>query len=127
MAARDLVEENDSGAEAALRSMQDGDPASAENVMTVRDDPTAKGQIVPRAKWHFADAGTVALDGGFEPGRIYDVVYRSHNPKVVGVGLAGTRDLVSFFKHDTSADNPAPGAGGATGSRGSSDWRSCPS
>ncbi len=85
------------------------DPNSAENVMTVRDDPIAKGQIVPRSRWHFVDGGTVALDGGFEPGRIYDVVYRAADPRVVGCGLSGTRDLISFFKYDTSSDNPSPG------------------
>ena len=85
------------------------DPNSADNVMTVRDDPTAKGQVVPRARWHFVDGGTVALDGGFEPGRIYDVVYRTSNPRVLGFGLSGARDLISFLKYDTSADNPVPG------------------
>jgi alpha/beta hydrolase family protein len=85
------------------------DPESAENVMTVRDDPTAKGQVVPRSQWHFVDGGTVALDGGFEAGRIYDVVYRTSNPRVLGFGLSGARDLISFLKYDTSADNPAPG------------------
>src|SRR3954466_14939307 len=29
------------------------DPNSAENVMTVRDDPAGKGQIVPRSRWRF--------------------------------------------------------------------------
>ena len=85
------------------------DPNSADNVMTVRDDPTAKGQVVPRARWHFVDGGTVALDGGFEPGRIYDVVYRTANPRVLGFGLSGARDLISFLKYDTSSDNPVPG------------------
>jgi hypothetical protein len=85
------------------------DPNSAENVMTVRDDPVAKGQIIPRSKWRFVDGGTVALDGGFEPGRIYDVVYRTADPRVLGCGLAGTRDLISFFKYDTSPENPSPG------------------
>src|SRR5215471_10477814 len=50
------------------------DPQSAESVMTVRGEPTAKGEIIPRSKWHFVDGGKtgmVALDGGFEPGRIY--------------------------------------------------------
>ena len=72
------------------------DPQSADSVMTVRDDPTAKGTIIPRSRWHFVDGGRtgmVALDGGFEPGRIYDVVYRTADPRVVGVGLAGARDL----------------------------------
>ncbi len=85
------------------------DPNSADNVMTVRDDPTAKGQVIPRARWHFVDGGTVALDGGFEPGRIYDVVYRTSNPRVLGFGLSGARDLISFLKYDTSSDNPVPG------------------
>jgi len=85
------------------------DPASPENVMTVRDDPTAKGQVIPHARWRFVDGGTVALDGGFEPGRIYDVVYRTADPRVLGIGLSGARDLISFLKYDTSPDNPAPG------------------
>ncbi|HYM25685.1 MAG TPA: alpha/beta hydrolase domain-containing protein [Vicinamibacterales bacterium] len=85
------------------------DPNSAENVMTVRDEPTAKGQIIAHSRWKFVEGGRVALDGGFEPGRIYDVVYRAADPKVVGCGLAGTRDIISFFKYDASPENPMPG------------------
>ena len=91
------------------------DPNSADNFMTVRDDPVAKGQVIPRARWRFVDGGTVALEGGFEPGRIYDVVYRSADPRVLGCGLAGVRDLVSFLKYDTSAENPMPGLRSAIG------------
>jgi hypothetical protein len=85
------------------------DPNGAENVMTVRDDPTGRGELVPRTRWRFVDGGTVGLDGGFEPGRIYDVVYRTSGPRVLGIGLSGARDLISFLKYDTSADNPTPG------------------
>src|SRR3954467_9309621 len=85
------------------------DANSAENVMTVRDDPAGKGQIVPRSRWRFVDPGTVAVDGGFEPGRIYDVVYRAADPRVLGIGLSGARDLISFLKYDTTTNNPAPG------------------
>jgi hypothetical protein len=91
------------------------DPTGAENVMTVRDDPTGKGQVVPRSRWRFVDGGTVKLDGGFEPGRIYDVVYRTADPRVLGVGLSGARDLISFLKYDTSTDNPTPGIRHALG------------
>jgi hypothetical protein len=91
------------------------DPTGTENVMTVRDDPTAKGQVIPHTRWRFVDGGTVALDGGFEPGRIYDVVYRSADPRIVGCGLAGTRDLVSFLKYESSGENPAPGLRAAIG------------
>src|SRR3954467_9374560 len=91
------------------------DPASAENTMTVRDDPTAKGTLIPRSKWRFTDGGTVALDGGFEPGRIYDVVYRTADPRVLGFGLSGTRDLLSFIKYDKTDANPARGVALALG------------
>jgi hypothetical protein len=58
----------------------------------------------------------VTVDRGFEPGLIYDVVYRARDPRVVGVGLAGTRDIVSFFKHATAAEgNPSPGITHAIG------------
>ena len=77
--------------------------------MTVRDLPTDPPETVPRGAWRFTEPGALELDGGFEPGRIYDVVYLSRDPKVVGVGLAGTRDIVSFFKYDTSEANPLPG------------------
>jgi hypothetical protein len=87
------------------------DPNSSEDTMTVRDEPIARGQLIPRSKWRFVDGGAgglVALDGGFEPGRIYDVVYRAADPKVVGVGLSGARDLISFLKYDPGAENPVP-------------------
>src|SRR5581483_7507887 len=83
------------------------DPASPENVMTMRDDPIGRAEVIPRSRWRFIDGEHVALDGGFEPGRIYDVVYRTADPRVVGCGLAGTRDLISFFKNDSSSANPA--------------------
>ena len=86
------------------------DPTAAEHRMIVRTLPTDPPQEIPRARWRFTGPGTVTLDGGFEAGRIYDVIYRAQDPRVVGCGLAGTRDLVSFFKHaDAAAGNPMPG------------------
>ena len=79
------------------------DPASAEHRMIVRTLPTDPPHVIPRSRWRFTGPGTVTLDGGFEAGRIYDVVYRARDPRVVGCGLAGTRDLVSFFKHADAA------------------------
>jgi hypothetical protein len=92
------------------------DPDSAGHVLYVRTLPSDPPQVVPRATWRFASAGTITLDGGFTAGRIYDVVYRARDPRVVGVGLAGTRDLVSFFKHATAAEgNPTAGVRHAIG------------
>jgi hypothetical protein len=91
------------------------DPNAPENVMTVRDRATDPPRVVARAKWHFEGDASVAIDGGFELGRIYDVVYRARSPRVVGTGLAGTRDFVSFLKYNRSEGNPVPGIGVAYG------------
>jgi len=85
------------------------DPDGPDSVMTVRDNAADKPTVIPRAKWHFVGDASVSLDGGFQLGRIYDVVYRAREPRVVGTGLAGLRDLVSFFKHDQSDLNPMHG------------------
>jgi hypothetical protein len=85
------------------------DPASTDHFMTVRDRPTDPPQLIARSRWHFVGDGSVAADGGFELGRIYDVIYRARDPRVVGTGLAGTRDLISFLKYDPSDANPVHG------------------
>jgi hypothetical protein len=86
------------------------EPEGREHVMYVRTLPSDPPEMISRERWRFTAAGTVTLNGGFEAGRIYDVVYRARDPRVVGVGLAGTRDLVSYFKHaPASAGNPSPG------------------
>jgi hypothetical protein len=92
------------------------DPDSETHRLFVRTLPTDPPQEIPRRRWRFTGPGTVTLEGGFEAGRIYDVVYRAENPRVVGVGLAGTRDLISFLKHaDAAAGNPLPGITHAIG------------
>ena len=91
------------------------DPTSREHRMTVRDRRLDAPTLVSREKWRFVDQETVTLEGGFEPGRIYDVVYRASSPRVIGIGLAGTRDFVSFLKHATGERNPAPGLRWAIG------------
>lgn len=85
------------------------DENSPDNVMTVRDNPADQPEVIPRSKWHFVNGARVSLDGGFQLGRIYDVVYRAKDPRVTGTGLSGTRDVISFLKYDLSAANPVPG------------------
>ncbi len=84
-------------------------PESTEHLMTVRARPFDPPEPIARERFRFAGDSTVTLDSGFEPGLIYDVVYASENPRVVGTGLAGTRDLVSFLKYERGEGNPLPG------------------
>jgi Alpha/beta hydrolase domain len=85
------------------------DPASARNVLTVRDLPNGPRQTIPRNQWNFshsvdgqliADVHFVHLDGGFQPGKIYEVVYEAKDPVVAGLGLAAVRDFLSYLKYD---------------------------
>ena len=84
-------------------------PNSAADYMTVRDRPLDPPQRISRDLWRFSGDSSVTLDGGFELGRIYDVVYRARDPRVLGCGLAGTRDLISFLKYADTPANPLRG------------------
>jgi hypothetical protein len=42
---------------------------------------------------------------GFDPGRLYEIVFPAANPLVLGVGYAATRDLVSFLHYGTTLPN----------------------
>jgi hypothetical protein len=86
------------------------DTASAANTLTVRDRPLDPREPIARDRWQFARAaasgGPVAdpthvyLDDGFEPNRIYEVVYEAQNPPVAGLGLTAIRDAVSALKYE---------------------------
>src|SRR5579883_380484 len=76
--------------------------------LTVRDRAEGKRQLVPRSEWQFAreedgrpvpDGTSVYLAGGFQPGKIYEVIYTAENPPLVGLGLAAIRDTVSALKY----------------------------
>ena len=91
------------------------DPGDPANTLTVRDSPTGARTIVPRANWRFArevdgnvvdDPRAVYMASGFQPGKIYEVVYRGRDPVVVGAGLAAVRDMISYLKYDPSSIAP---------------------
>lgn len=52
------------------------------------------------------------LKGGFEPGKLYELVAQVEGAFVQGTGFAAVRDLVSFLRHGTSEQNPARGKEG---------------
>lgn len=67
--------------------------------LTVRDKADAPRQTIPRDQWHFnAEATRVEYPAGFQPGRIYEVIYTAKDPAVVGLGPAAVRDYISYMK-----------------------------
>ena len=91
-------------------------PDDPRNVLTVRDSRDAKRTAIPRSEWQFAHAvdGKLApsnrhihLNGGFQPGKIYEYVYVAADPVIAGGGFAAVRDFASYAKHGRDAITPA--------------------
>jgi hypothetical protein len=78
------------------------DPHDEANALYVRDKVDAPRTRIPRSAWTFSDSTHVTMAAGFDPGRIYEVIYRARNPVVAGLGFASIRDFVSFLRHDNA-------------------------
>ena len=81
------------------------DPAGSDTALTVRDRLSDTPQTIARSQWRLAD-GVVSLDGGFEPGKVYEISYRVANPHR-GSRPAAVRDIASWARHTADAVTPA--------------------
>lgn len=102
----------------------------AKGVLTWRMRETDERVPIPREQWSLLRMplskpeqgvqGTlgqirVKLAGGFRAGYIYEMICECENPLVQGTSFASVRDLISFFKYDTSKFNPLLLPGGKQG------------
>ena len=101
------------GNHAPIPPLDSDDPEAA---LFVREHLFDRPVRIPRDRWAFARVegdsslpgpGGVSLAGGFEAGRIYDLVYTPAECPVVGAGLLAVRDLAAWTRG--SADSPAAG------------------
>lgn len=84
-------------------------------VLTVRSGPDSKRRLIDRGDWQFAiitphgtprfDPVHVYLPGGFEKGKLYELIYTAQHPRVVGLGLTAVRDAISFFRFEAADDS----------------------
>ena len=95
------------------------DPNSADDVLTMRDSALGTRTPIARNRWHWGydkdgrtiyDPSIIMLEGGFKPGVIYALTYSTRGPRVTGLGMAGIRDALIFFRNEradrTGAPNP---------------------
>jgi hypothetical protein len=75
------------------------DPNAPGTQLTVRDHIRDPREVIPRLDWKFEDERHVTLKAGFEPGKIYEVIYQAKDPVVVGLGPTAVRDMVSYLKY----------------------------
>ncbi len=88
---------------ADLAGYSPSDPAAADATLTVRDGPFGAPTTIPRGQWRLRGNNVVSIDGGFEPGRTYEVAYRAANLPVAAAGLAAFRDTASWIKYRSDA------------------------
>ncbi len=75
------------------------DPQDPANKIYVRDTVEGQRRLIERGAWNFSDPTHVTMAAGFEPGKIYEVVYKAKDPVLVGLGPTAVRDTVSYLKY----------------------------
>ena len=107
--------------------------------LTVHTSESVDGRVtgeatVPSTDWAWArcsasqpfpgvpDSTQICVKNGFDPKRLYQVVFTARDPYVLGVGFAAFRDVATFLKTQTQdaagTRNPLAGAVRWTASRG---------
>jgi hypothetical protein len=91
-------------------------PDDPRNTLTVRNSREGQRTAIPRSEWQFATTEngkltpsnrSIHLNGGFEPGRIYEYIYVVSDPVVAGLSFAAVRDFASYVKHTPDSVAPA--------------------
>ena len=89
-----------------------------ESVMTVQDDEDAREHVIPRKQWWFGrmedgrlvpDPCYVHVEGGFQPGKVYQVIYTTTGAPVAGLGLLATRDIASHLRFEGASGGAGAG------------------
>jgi hypothetical protein len=75
--------------------------------------------VIGASNWAFADCRTkpfpgtpdstrICVKNGFDPNLLYEVTYTAKDPFVLGIGMAATRDVISFFRGTAKDDGGTP-------------------
>ncbi len=103
----------------------DADADGFRPMLTVRAREHDPRVVIPAGAWRFAicakdqpeqpDARHLCYPAGFQPGQIYELIYKARDPMVLGLGFAATRDLGAFLRRaprdDAGTPNPVFRAG----------------
>ncbi len=77
--------------------------------LTVRARADSTARTIPKTDWRYVDDRHLHLKrpANMDAGAIYRFSYVAKDPRVMGLGFASVRDLVSFVRHaSTSEGNP---------------------
>src|SRR5215510_14997984 len=79
--------------------------------LTMRARESDQRIEIPADQWEFADARTIRLlpqGTKLSPLVIYELFYEATDSKVVGIGFAATRDVVSFLRNERADEKGTP-------------------
>ena len=100
-------------------SYEAADTDTAHSTLTVRDAIDGERRPVPADGWAFGTCPSgeaslapstmdICLFDGFDPDKVYELIYPARNPWVMGLGYAATRDVASFLRYQTADDAGTP-------------------
>ena len=104
-------------------------PDNTNDVLTVRDSPEGERTVVQNTKWSYArnedgkkisDPVNIYLDGGFEPGKIYELISENVFPLTINFSIT-----IVFGGLNYGHDNGAKNSGGPQWAVGSEGGRVC--
>ena len=113
-------------------SYETADAGAGRSTLTVRDAIDGERRPVAGDRWAFGTCPSgeaslapsttdLCLFDGFDPDKVYELIYPAKNPWVMGLGYAVTRDVASFLRYETADDagtpNPLAADAGAAGIR----------
>jgi len=84
-----------------------------EHLKETIDGEITVGAVIANADWKYCGGGTfaaptpvtalpvqVCMKNGFDPAKLYQLVYKVKDPYVLGAGTAAFRDVQSFFRYE---------------------------
>lgn len=97
------------------RPYEAANTATTSASLTVRDRQDAPRTTIASGRWAFGTCPTgqasltptttdICLFDGFQPDKMYELIYQAKNPTVMGLAHAVTRDIGSFLRYQTHDD-----------------------
>jgi hypothetical protein len=111
LAREDFIFDNTDGLVSAALSYPAADLDSTHAKLSVRQREADPRSTPSGLEFSFDDPSkiTITRPDGFDAGAIYEFIYTARDTKVMGLGFAATRDIVSFLHHELSDTNPLKG------------------
>src|SRR5262249_15030695 len=115
LAREDLIFDHTDNPASATLSYPAADPDAAQVKISVREKENDARATPPGLAVKFDSPTKVSITrpDGFDVGAIYELIYTAKEPKVMGLGFAATRDIVSFLRYEKAdtngAENPLAG------------------